>query len=78
MFDFGSRARVHEFLQRRYYDLLAEMEAESLDNPTTRALLCKKLLTISGEEPMTMRALDVVSKDVVLGQSADGWLSAKS
>src|SRR5215207_9546754 len=30
VFDFGGSARVHEFLQQRYYDALSEMESDDL------------------------------------------------
>src|SRR4051794_24176719 len=32
VFDLGGRARDHQFLQRRYYELLSEMEGENLDD----------------------------------------------
>jgi hypothetical protein len=57
-FDFGSKARTHEFLQRRYADLLAELELETTPNP---AKWNSKLHTIAGEEPMPMRALDALA-----------------
>src|SRR2546430_5253871 len=36
VFDFGWRAREHEFLQRRYYELMAEMEAGKSQSDTDK------------------------------------------
>jgi hypothetical protein len=66
VFDFASRARTHEFLQRRYYELLAEMEKGDLGSPGTREKWSAKLLTLAGEEPMTMRALDAIAYNKAL------------
>ena len=57
-FDFGSKARTHEFLQRKYQEMLAEIEIEEKPNP---AKWKSKLQTIAGEEPMPMRALDALA-----------------
>ena len=57
-FDFGSKARTHEFLQRKYKEMLAEMELETAPNP---AKWNSKLHAIAGEEPMPMRALDALA-----------------
>jgi hypothetical protein len=62
-FDFGSTARTHEFLQRKYADMLAEMEIEADTNP---AKWNSKLFTIAGEEPMPMRALDALAYNAAL------------
>lgn len=64
--DFGSGARDHEFLQRRYYELLAEMEAGDPADPVEQQKWSAKLLTIAAEEPMTMRALDAVAFNTAL------------
>jgi hypothetical protein len=52
VFDFGGSARVHEFLQQRYYDALSEMESDELDNPVAQKKWSARLLTISGGEMM--------------------------
>src|SRR4051812_18632896 len=52
VFDFGSRARTHEFLQKRYYELVSELEAcGDLDEETCRKWSAK-LMTIAADEPM--------------------------
>lgn len=57
-FDFGYKARTHEFLQRKYNEMLAEIELEAtLDAARWRS----KLYTVASDEPMPMRALDAVA-----------------
>ncbi|SCB33310.1 hypothetical protein GA0061099_10059 [Bradyrhizobium yuanmingense] len=57
-FDFGYKARTHEFLQRKYHELLAELELDSsLDGQKWKS----KLQTIAADEPMPMRALDALA-----------------
>jgi hypothetical protein len=62
-FDFGYRARTHEFLQRKYYDMLAELELEATPDPQKWA---SKLFTIAGDEPMPLRALDALAYNAAL------------
>ena len=74
VFDFGTRAMEHKFLQRRYYDLLAEMELSA--EPDVNSVAAKKkwsakLLTIAGDEPMTMRALDAIAYNQALDAMHD-------
>ena len=57
---------MHEFLQRRYYDLLAEMEDENFDDIAVQRTWSAKLLTVSGDEPMPMRALDAIAYNKAL------------
>jgi hypothetical protein len=61
VFDFGSRARTHEFLQKRYYEILADMEQEDALNRRTDSYWGNRLLTIAADEPMPMRALDALA-----------------
>jgi hypothetical protein len=61
VFDFGGQARNHDFLQRRYYEFLAEIEGKSLDTDEEKLKLSAKLLLICSEEPVTMRALDAIA-----------------
>ncbi|RTE92821.1 hypothetical protein [Bradyrhizobium sp. LVM 105] len=57
-FDFGYKARTHEFLQRKYHELLADLELDSaLDGQKWKS----KLQTIAADEPMPMRALDALA-----------------
>jgi hypothetical protein len=71
VFDLGGRARDHQFLQRRYYELLAEMENENLDDEAIRRKWSAKLITISGDEPMPMRALDAIAYNKALSATCD-------
>lgn len=57
-FDFSYRARTHEILQKKYYEMLADIEAET--QPDTKRYDAK-LFTISADEPMPMRALDALA-----------------
>jgi hypothetical protein len=68
VFDFGGRASTHIFLQKRYYDLLAEMEVARTE---ARKRWSAKLLTIAGDEPIPMRALDALAYNAAL----DAWTS---
>lgn len=62
-FDFGYRARTHEFLQKKYFEMLAEMELErSPDQKKWTA----KLYAIAADEPMPMRALDALAYNAAL------------
>lgn len=60
VFDFGGLARDHQYLQRRYYELLSEMERDSAGN-VEEAEWSARLLMLAGEEPMTMRAVDAIA-----------------
>src|SRR6185312_7667825 len=72
VFDFGGRSATHLFLQKRYYDLLSEMElARNTDSAEARKKWSAKLLTIAGEEPIPMRALDAIAYNAAL----DSWTS---
>jgi hypothetical protein len=66
VFDFGGSARVHEFLQRRYYEILAEIEAEKSEDEVAMRRWSAKLLTLMADEPMTMRALDAIAYNKAL------------
>jgi hypothetical protein len=61
VFDFGSRARTHEFLQKRYYEMLSEMETEDIEAEAVKKKWSVKLLTIAADEPLPMRALDALA-----------------
>jgi hypothetical protein len=67
VFDFGGRAGTHAFLQKRYYDVLADMEMSSdVESPKAIKKWSAKLLTIAGDETITMRALDAVAYNSAL------------
>ncbi|SDF02119.1 hypothetical protein SAMN05216337_104278 [Bradyrhizobium brasilense] len=57
-FDFGYKARTHEFLQRKYHEMLADLE---LDSSAELQKWKSKLQTIAADEPMPMRALDALA-----------------
>lgn len=74
VFDFGKRAMEHEFLQRRYYEVLAEMDVAveaPADPEATKKKWSAKLLTIAADEPMTMRALDAIAYNQALDAMHD-------
>lgn len=66
VFDFGGKARIHEFLQRRFYELAAEMaetpEATQLDVEKWAG----QLRRLYAEEPPPMRALDAIAYNAAL------------
>jgi hypothetical protein len=61
VFDYGMRARTHEFLQRMYYELIAKISANP--KPTEKDLSDweAELNRIYSEEPTPMRALDAIA-----------------
>jgi hypothetical protein len=59
--DFAVTARVHAYLQRRCYELLAELEGINSPDESKIAAIRAKLTTLYGEEPPPMRALDAVA-----------------
>ncbi len=71
-FDFGYRARTHEFLQKEYNRMLAEME---LDPKPNAKRYNAKLFTIASDEPMPLRALDALAYnaavDATIGDPAE-------
>jgi hypothetical protein len=65
--DFGGRAATHVFLQKRYYDLLSDMDAAAnSDSASAKRKWSSRLLTIAGDEPIPMLALDAVSYNAAL------------
>jgi hypothetical protein len=62
-FDFGYKARTHEFLQRKYNEVLADIELETAPDA---ARWRSKLYTIASDEPMPMRALDALAYNAAL------------
>jgi hypothetical protein len=62
-FDFGYKARTHEFLQRKYHEMLADIELE--ETPDIQKWK-SKLQTIAADEPMPMRALDALAYNAAL------------
>jgi hypothetical protein len=66
VFDFGGLAKVHEFLQRRLYEILGELEAADPNDERAVRKWSAKLLAITADEPMTMRALDAIAYNKAL------------
>jgi hypothetical protein len=66
VFDFGGQARKHDFLQRRYYELLSEIEGNAQPTNEDKLRHSAKLALICSEEPITMRALDAVAYNQAL------------
>jgi hypothetical protein len=61
VFDFSGRARTHEILQRKYYDLLAEIDGIQTPNDEQFLKWQAALNRIYADEPPPMRALDAIA-----------------
>ena len=62
-FDFSFSARTHEFLQKKYYEMLADLESDTA--PDVRKLRTR-LFTIASDEPMPKRAVDALAYNAVI------------
>jgi hypothetical protein len=72
--DFAVSARVHAYLQRRCYELLAELEGIKSPDESAIAGIRAKLTILYGEEPPPMRALDAVAYNTAcdsIGRSSE-------
>ncbi|MCY1231963.1 hypothetical protein D9M68_174260 [compost metagenome] len=60
VYDFGGRSRTHEFLQRRFYDLMADID--NTVSPTRKdCARWKSAITLAAADaPPTLRALDAI------------------
>ncbi|MDN5785714.1 hypothetical protein [Pseudorhodobacter sp.] len=58
VFDFGRQARDHQVLQRDYYALLADVEANVDPTPADLATFSSRMIRITADEPPTYRAID--------------------
>ncbi|WP_126010598.1 hypothetical protein [Georhizobium profundi] len=67
VFDFSGRARLHETLQRRYFELMADIECALDPQQADCANWRAKLTRIAGDEPPVMRALDAVADNQATG-----------
>lgn len=67
VFDFGGRARDHQNLQREYYHLLAEIEADPAPDEVKIAGWFAQMTRISGDEPPVLRALDSKAYNDAIG-----------
>lgn len=60
VWDFGGRARTHEFLQRRFYDLMAEIDMTTQPTRSLCAEWRSKITLAAADAPPTLRALDAI------------------
>jgi len=61
VFDFGVRARTHEFLQRRYFEITAQISNMSTPSEADINRWDSELQRLYSEEPPPMRALDAIA-----------------
>lgn len=60
VYDFGGRSRTHEFLQRRFYDLMARIDATLTPTPADCAHWRSEITLAAADTPPTLRALDAI------------------
>jgi hypothetical protein len=61
VFDFGGRARDHQILQKRYYDIRATIDENTAPTHADCAKWKADLTRIYADEPPTFRALDAIA-----------------
>jgi hypothetical protein len=61
VFDFSGRARNHELLQKRYFELMAEIEGTTVPTIDLCARWDAEVTKISADEPPTLRVLDTIA-----------------
>jgi hypothetical protein len=61
VFDFAGRARLHETLQRRYFELIAEIDGRLEPSEADVSKWRSDLNLIYADEPPPMRALDAIA-----------------
>ncbi len=61
VFDLAGKARTHEFLQRRFYEVLAEIDEAGQPTEAQIAKWNAGLARLYAEEPPPMRALEAIS-----------------
>lgn len=66
VFDFGGSAKDHHFQHTRYSEALAEMEKIASWDDEKEREWSARLVTISGDEVQTMRAVDTVAYNQAL------------
>jgi hypothetical protein len=66
VFDFGGSAQEHKFLQMRYYEMLSQMEEEGESGPEFEKRWSARLLKISADEKLLMRALSAITFNMAL------------
>jgi hypothetical protein len=66
VFDFGGAARTHEFLQRRFYELSAEITEKKEPTDDDLARWEATLNHLYAEEPPPMRAVDAIAYNAAI------------
>ncbi|MGR7994123.1 hypothetical protein [Xanthobacter sp. ZOL 2024] len=61
VFDFGGRARTHQVLQQKYYDILARVEAMAADDQKEICQLSGDMVRIYADEPPIADVPDAVA-----------------
>ena len=61
VFDFSGRACLHRHLRQRYYELLAEMDADPAPDDARRAHWWRQLGILAAQEPPTLKGLDALA-----------------
>ena len=61
VYDWSGRARTHEFLQRRFFEILAKLEEFVEQKEENYRKLEAELVRIYADEPPTLRALDSIA-----------------
>jgi hypothetical protein len=61
VFDFNGRGRIHENLQRRYFELIAQIDGIRSPTEDDMARWKAALSLIYADEPPPMRALDAIA-----------------
>ena len=61
VYDFSGQARLHEFLQRRFYEILAKIESNTSISEADIHRIRGEITVIYADEPPTLRALDAVA-----------------
>ena len=64
-FSFSIRARDHDYIRRRYYELLARL-VEGRADPTTPIRVHCDMLRVTASEPPPLRALDAIAYNAAL------------
>jgi hypothetical protein len=66
VFDFGGKARTHEFLQRRFYELTADIAEVEKPSPSKVGEWEATLNRLYAEEPPPMRAMDAIAYNAAI------------
>jgi len=61
VFDFGAKASEHAYLQKRYFELLAELERKPHADEAELAEIRSRMITLYADEPPMMMALEAVA-----------------